>query len=213
MGAIHSYPPGFPKGNIPMKVSMLASALTVSSALAAAAAIAAPVTYNIDPAHTYPSFEADHMGGLSQWRGKFNASSGSIVYDKEAKAGTVEVTVDTTSLDFGNDKLNEHAMKDAAMFDVAKYPTATYKGKLAKFVNGSPTEVDGELTMHGVTKPVTLKINSFLCKPSPMTKKEVCGADAVGTFSRYDYGITYGQNFGFKPEVTLRIQVEAGIAS
>ncbi|HEV7717248.1 MAG TPA: YceI family protein [Steroidobacteraceae bacterium] len=195
-----------------MKVSNLASALCMSSALAAAAAVAAPVTYNIDPAHTYPSFETDHMGGLSQWRGKFNASSGTIVYDKDAKAGTVEVTVDTTSLDFGNDKLNEHAMKDPAMFEVAKYPTATYKGKLAKFVNGSPTEVQGDLTLHGVTKPVTLKIDSFLCKPHPMTKKEVCGADAVGTFSRYDFGITYGQNFGFKPEVTLRIQVEAGIA-
>jgi polyisoprenoid-binding protein YceI len=192
-----------------MKVILLASALS----LAAATAFAAPVTYNVDPAHTYPSFEADHMGGLSQWRGKFNATSGTIVYDKDAKSGTVDITVDTTSLDFGNDKLNEHAMKDPAMFEVSKYPTATYKGKLAKFVNGAPTQVDGELTMHGVTKPVTLKINSFLCKPSPMTKKEVCGADAVGTFSRYDFGITYGQNFGFKPEVTLRIQVEAPIAS
>lgn len=195
-----------------MKVSMLASALTVSSALAAAAAIAAPVTYNIDPAHTYPSFEADHMGGLSVWRGKFNASSGTFVYDKEAKAGTVEVTIDTTSIDFGNDKLNEHASKDAAMFDVAKFPTATYKGKLAKFANGAPTEVDGTLTLHGVTKPLKLKINSFQCKVSPMTKKEVCGADATGTFNRFEFGVNYGEAYGFKPTVTMRIQVEANIA-
>jgi polyisoprenoid-binding protein YceI len=192
-----------------MKVILLAGALS----LVAATAFAAPVTYNIDSAHTYPSFEADHMGGLSVWRGKFNSSSGTIVYDKEANAGTVDITVDTTSLDFGHEKLNEHAKSDAAMFDVAKYPTATYKGKLAKFVDGKPTEVDGELTLHGVTKPVTLKINSFLCKAHPMTKKEVCGADASATFSRYDFGITYGQNFGFKPDVKLLIEVEAGIAS
>ena len=90
---------------------------------------------------------------------------------------------------------------------------ATYKGTLAKFVNGSPTEVQGDLTLHGVTKPVTLKINSFLCKQHPMTKKEVCGADASATINRSDFGITYGANFGFKPEVKLLIQVEAGIAS
>ena len=195
-----------------MKVTTLARAFATTLAVAATSALAAPVTYNIDPAHTYPSFEADHMGGLSQWRGKFNASSGKITLDKDAKAGTVEITVDATSLDFGNDKLNDHAKKDEAMFDVAKYPTATYKGTLAKWANGAPTEVQGELTMHGVTKPVTLKINSFLCKQHPMTKKEVCGADASATINRNDFGITYGANFGFKPEVKLVIQVEAGIA-
>ena len=192
-----------------MKAILLASALT----LTAVSAIAAPVTYKVDPAHTYPSFEADHMGGLSVWRGKFNSSSGTIVLDKEAKTGTVDITVDTTSLDFGNDKLNEHAKSEPAMFDVAKFPTATFKGKISKFDGATPTEVMGDLTLHGVTKPVTLKINQFLCKESPMTKKEVCGADASTTFSRYDFGITYGQNFGFKPDVKLLIEVEAQIQS
>jgi polyisoprenoid-binding protein YceI len=172
------------------------------------AAMAAPVTYNIDPGHTYPSFEADHMGGLSVLRGKFNATSGTVVLDKEAKSGTVEVTVDTTSLDFGHDKLNTHA-KGAEMFDTDKFPTATYKGKLAKFKGDQPTEVAGELTLHGVTKPVTLKINQFLCKMHPMQKKEVCGADAEGTFSRKDFGISYGEQYGFKQDVKLRIEVEA----
>ena len=192
-----------------MKAILLAGALS----LTAISALAAPVTYNVDPGHTYPSFEADHMGGLSVWRGKFNSSSGKIVLDKEAKTGTVEITIDTTSLDFGNDKLNEHAKKEAKMFDVANFPTATYKGKISKWGAKGPEEVSGDLTLHGVTKPVTLKINQFLCKDSPMTKKEVCGADATATFNRFDFGITYGDNFGFKPEVTLRIEVEAGIAS
>jgi len=180
---------------------------SLSFAAFTSAAMAAPVTYNLDPGHTYPSFEADHMGGLSVLRGKFNSSSGKVVLDKEAKSGTVEVTVDTTSLDFGHDKLNTHA-KSAEMFNTEKYPTATYKGKLAKFKGDAPTEVEGELTLNGVTKPVTLKINQFLCKMHPMQKKEVCGADAEGTFSRADFGIDYGKQYGFKQDVKLRIEAE-----
>ncbi len=187
-----------------MKIALPASVL----AFLAGTAMAAPVTYQIDPGHTYPSFEADHMGGLSVWRGKFDTSSGTIVFDKDKGSGTVEITIDTTSIDFGHAKLNEHA-KTPDMFDVAKYPTATYKGTLEGFKNGAPTEVKGELTLHGVTKPVTLKINKFLCKPNPMTKKEVCGADASATFNRGDFGIKYGDNFGFNLDTKLAIQVEA----
>jgi polyisoprenoid-binding protein YceI len=120
----------------------------------------------------------------------------------------VNVTIDTISLDFGLEKLNEHVKSDE-MFDVAKFPTATYIGKFSKFAGDKPTEVQGELTLHGVTEPVTLAINSFLCKANPMTKKEVCGADASATFSRADFGISYGEQMGFKQEVKLAIQVEA----
>ncbi|HVO47097.1 MAG TPA: YceI family protein [Steroidobacteraceae bacterium] len=171
-------------------------------------ALAAPVTYDIDPNHTYPSFEADHFGGLSVWRGKFDKTSGKIVFDKEKGTGTVEITVDATSINFGMPKLNEHA-KSPDMFDVAKYPTAVYKGTLVKFKDGAPTEVQGELTLHGVTKPVTLTINSFKCMINPMLKKEVCGADAATTFNRSDFGISYGDKYGFKQDVKLAIQVEA----
>jgi polyisoprenoid-binding protein YceI len=94
---------------------------------------------------------------------------------------------------------------------VAKYPTATYKGKLAKFQNGQPTEVEGEFTLHGVTKPLVLHINKFLCKPLPMMRKEeVCGADASATFNRADYGINFGSQMGFNMDVKLLISVEAG---
>jgi polyisoprenoid-binding protein YceI len=181
-------------------------------AIMAGAALADPVTYTVDPGHTYPSFEADHFGGLSVWRGKFDKSSGTIVIDKAKGSGTVEVTVDTASIDFGHPKLNEHA-KSAEMFDVAKYPTATYKGTLTNFKNGAPTQVDGQFTLHGVTKPLTLTINSFMCKPNPMDKKEHCGADASGTLNRADYGIAYGDKYGFKMEVKLAIQVEGARAS
>jgi polyisoprenoid-binding protein YceI len=180
--------------------------------LGASVALAEPVTYQVDPGHTYPSFEADHFGGLSVWRGKFDKSSGSIVIDKGKGTGTVDVTVDAASIDFGNPKLNEHA-KSAEMFDVAKYPTATYKGTLAGFKNGAPTKVEGQFTLHGVTKPLTLTINSFACKPNPMDKKEHCGADASATFNRADYGISYGDKYGFKMDVKLAIQVEGARAS
>jgi polyisoprenoid-binding protein YceI len=176
-------------------------------ALMTGSAIAAPVTYDVDPNHTYPSFEADHFGGLSVWRGKFDKSSGTIVFDKEKAAGTVDITIDASSVDFGHAKLNEHA-KSPEMFDVAKFPTATYKGTLAKFKDGAPTEVEGQLTLHGVTKPVKLTINQFKCMVNPMSKKETCGADASATFNRSDFGVNFGEKYGFKQEVKLQIQVE-----
>jgi len=187
-----------------MKTVLAAAMLT----LAAGYAGADPVTYQIDPAHTYPSFEADHFGGLSVWRGKFDRSSGTIVLDKQKGTGTVDVTVDTSSIDFGMPKLNEHA-KSAEMFDVAKYPSATFKGTLVGFKDGAPTQVQGDFTLHGVTHPLTLTIKQFLCKPNPMDKKEHCGADAAATFNRADYGISYGDKYGFKMDVKLAIQVEA----
>jgi polyisoprenoid-binding protein YceI len=187
-----------------MKIALSAAVLT----LIAGSALAAPVTYEADPSHTYPSFEADHMGGLSVWRGKFNKSSGTIVLDKDKQTGTVNITVDTSSIDFGQDKLNSNA-QGAELFNVAKFPTATYTGTLAKFVNGAPTEVDGQFTLLGVTKPLKLTINQFKCMMNPMVKKEVCGADASATFSREDYGMTMGKQYGFNMGVKLAIQVEA----
>jgi polyisoprenoid-binding protein YceI len=163
-------------------------------------------TYAIDSSHTYPSFEADHFGGLSVWRGKFNKSEGSIVVDRAAKTGTVDITIDAASIDFGNDALNAHARKPE-MFDTAKFPTATYKGKLV-FKGDTPASVDGELTLHGVTKPVKLSINKFMCKINPMSKKEVCGADASAIFKRSDFGVNYGDSYGFNMDVKLAIQVE-----
>jgi polyisoprenoid-binding protein YceI len=184
----------------------------VGSLLVAGAAIAAPVTYQIDPAHTYPSFEADHFGGVSIWRGKATKTSGTIILDQAAKSGTVDITVDAASLDFGHAKLNEHA-KSPELFDVAKYPTITYKGTLAGFKGDAPTEVDGQITMHGVTKPLKLTLNQFKCIQNPMLKKEVCGADASATLDRSEFGIDYGVKYGFKMEVKLQIQVEGIRAS
>jgi len=185
-----------------------AASLIALSALLAGTAAAAPATYVVDPGHTYPSFEADHMGGLSVWRGKFNKSEGRIVLDKVAGTGSVDILIDAASIDFGHDVLNEH-MQGADYFDTAKYPRAHYVGKLAGFVDGKPTRVTGTLTLRGVTRPVDLAIGSFKCMPHPMLKREVCGADATGTLQRDQFGITAGKDWGFDMKVQLRIQVEA----
>lgn len=174
---------------------------------AAASAGAAPVTYTLDPDHTHPSFEVDHFGGLSTWRGTFKKTSGKVELDTAAKTGVVDVIIDAASVDFAHDKLNEH-VSSAEMLDVAKYPTAEYKGKFVDFSNDAPKTLVGELTLHGITRPVTLNINSFKCFEHPMLKKQVCGADAIGTFNRADFGVNYGQQYGFKQDVLLRIQVE-----
>jgi polyisoprenoid-binding protein YceI len=179
---------------------------------AASFASASPTTYNIDPNHTHPMFEADHLGGLSIWRGLFKKTSGTITLDSTARTGTLDVAVDMASVDIGNEDLNGIAVNSSAppIFEAQKYPMAYYKGTLGDFVDGSPKTASGLLTLHGVTKPITLAINSFKCiDDKPLPKQQVCGADAFCVLNRADFGITVGQKYGFKMEVTLRIQVEA----
>lgn len=191
-----------------MKLSRLLAVAAV--ALAAAAPQAFAQTYTIDPSHTYPSFETDHFG-ISIWRGKFNKTTGTVTLDKVAKKGSLDITIDTTSIDVGNVKLNEHLV-GPDFFNTAKFPTATYKATNFKFDGDKPVAVMGELTLMGVTKPVTLTINKFKCIIHPMLKKEVCGADVSASFKRTDFGLsTYSPPFD--PEIKLAIQVEAGIAN
>lgn len=170
---------------------------------------AEPVTYIVDNAHTYPAFEADHNGGLSIWRGKINSTTGAIVLDKEAETGSVNIEMDMNTIDFGHEGMTNSA-KDHVV-DVADYPTATYTGELANFVDGAPTMVKGSLTLHGVTNDLDLTLNSFLCKPHFRHGREVCGADASASFDRSDYNIVYGLDGGFLPFINLLISIEAGI--
>ncbi len=181
--------------------------LLIALAMASGCGMAAPVSYTIDPMHTYPSFEADHMG-ISYWRGKMNKSSGLVVLDKEAGTGTVEIDIDLASIDFGLPALNAWATGET-FFNVKKSAHARYRGRLENFVAGSPTVVSGELTLHGHTQPVNLTINRFKCMPHPMLKREFCGADASGSFQRDAFGLDAGKDYGFSMEVALRIQVEA----
>jgi len=175
--------------------------------LAAVAASAAPTAYTIDPTHTFPSFEADHMG-ISVWRGKLNKSSGKVLYDKAAGTGTVEIVTELASIDFGMDALATWA-RGKDFFDVKKHPRAVFKGTLQSPVDGVPTQLVGELTLHGVTRPLTLAVHSLKCIQHPMLKRDYCGADASGSFNREDFGLSAGKDYGFNMNVDLRIQVEA----
>lgn len=189
------------------KHSLVAALFAALSVTALGSAIAAPTTYNLDPTHTYPSFAADHFGGISTWRGKFTKSSGTVTLDRAAKTGTVDVTIDAGSVDTGNVALDKH-LKTAEFFDVAKFPTAHFKGSDIRFEGDTPVAVSGEFTLHGVTKPLTLKLESFKCFVNPMIKREVCGAEASAQFDRADYGVSYGASYGFKTLTQLQIQVE-----
>ena len=191
------------KKNLPTLIS-----LVLLSSFCISFTQAKPITYEIDSSHTFPAFEADHMGGLSLWRGKINSTSGEIVLDKDKETGSVNVIMDMSTIDFGHEGMNKHA-KNSDMFDVEKYPEAIYKGNLTDFIEGAPTKVKGNLTLHGVTKPVDLDIKSFKCRLHPFKLKQVCGADAYGNIMRADFGVDYAKRLGFKMEVALRIGVEA----
>lgn len=194
-------------------MSQTSRVLTLAALAVSGLASAAPEQFRIDPNHTHPLFEVDHFG-LSIWRGLFKSTTGTVTLDRERSTGSVDIIIDTSSIDLGHDKLNQmivgEKIGDWNGLDVAHYPTAEYKGTLGGFVSGTPTTVIGDLTFHGVTRPVTLRINSFKCMPNqPILKREVCGADASGTFNRADFGVNSGVQYGFSQEVTLRIQVEA----
>jgi polyisoprenoid-binding protein YceI len=181
--------------------------IVIAAASSMTTALAAPVTYRVDPTHTYPSFEADHMG-ISVWRGKMNKTEGELMLDKAAGNGWVDVKIDMGSMDFGQSTLNAWA-RGKNFFDIETHPYAFYKGRLESPRDGMPTKVIGELSINGRSKPVELEIQFIKCIPHPLFKREVCGADASGKFNREEFGLDYGKQFGFRMDVLLRIQVEA----
>lgn len=190
-----------------MKAHTLIAAAVAAVSIGSLTPAFAADTYQLDPSHTYPSFAADHFGGLSVWRGKFTKTTGTVTLDRKDKTGSVNVTIDPASIDTGNATLNEH-LQDDKFFDVKEYPTATYKGTQIKFDGDKPVEVIGTLTLHGVTKPVNLKIESFKCMPHPMLKREVCGVEARADFQRDAFGLDFGKTYGFSMDTKLEIQAE-----
>jgi len=164
------------------------------------------VTYDIDPNHTFPRYQYSHFG-FSMQLGRFDATHGSIVLDRAAHTGSVDISIDTASIDSGSHELDED-LKSDGFLDVKKYPTITYRSSALHFTGNRLTAVDGELTIKGVTKPVTLSVTSFHCMPHPMLKKEACGADATVTVKRSEFNAgKYAPMVG--DDLTLTIAVEA----
>lgn len=181
--------------------------LALAAALAAALPVFAQVeTYTIDPAHTVPAFEVKHLG-MSTQRGFFNKATGKISIDRAAKKGNADIAIDMTSIATSVPKLGDH-LRSEDFFDSAKYPTATFKGTEFKFDGDKLVGVNGDLTMRGVTKPVSLKVEAFNCGNHPMMKKPMCGADISATIKRSDFGVKYGIP-AVGDDVKVSIPVEA----
>jgi polyisoprenoid-binding protein YceI len=187
------------------KLTQLTAALVLAGAVAAPV-LAAPETFTVDGTHTFPRFSYDHQG-LSTQLSKFNKTTGTVVLDKEAKTGSVDVVIDTKSVDTGSTTFDEH-IQNEDFFDTAGYPTATFKSTKVVFKGDKPVTVEGNLTIKGVTKPVTLKVTHFVTKPHPMLKKDAIGADASTTIKRSDFNMgKYVPYVG--DEVTITIALEA----
>ena len=185
-----------------IRATIAALALTL-----ALPAVAAEETYTIDPVHSQPMFEVRHMG-FSVQRGSFAKASGNITLDRAAKKGSIDITIDATSIKTIDPKLDTH-VKGADFFNVEKYPTITFKSTSLNFDGDRVTSVDGELTLLGVTKPVTLTVANELCGEHPMNKKPMCGAEASATVKRSEWGMKYGLPRAVSDDVRIIIPIEA----
>ncbi|MBP7981249.1 MAG: polyisoprenoid-binding protein [Tolumonas sp.] len=187
------------------KFVKLSAVLALATAVSAPV-LAAPETYVIDGSHTFPRFSYSHFG-LSKQLSRFDKTSGTIVLDKEAKTGSVDIVIDTTSVDTGFPVFNGH-IQGADFLDTTAFPTATFKSTKVVFKGDAPTEVQGDLTIKGVTKPVTLTVTSFVAMPHPMLQKDAIGANATTVIKRTDFNAgKYAPNVG--DDVTIDIAVEA----
>jgi len=193
-----------------MRKPLLAAILLAACPLAAQAQAE---NYKVDSLHSFPHFGVEHFGVTTMW-GRFDKMSGNFTIDRAAKKASVELTIETASVTTGdNDKgsrprsRDEH-LRQADFFNTAEFPRMTYKSTNVKFNGDNPSEIEGQLTLLGVTKPVTIKIDKWVCREHPMSKRSMCGGDASGSFKRSDFGMKYGvPNLG--DEVRLKIGFEA----
>ncbi|MBW7900991.1 MAG: polyisoprenoid-binding protein [Rhodocyclaceae bacterium] len=181
------------------------ASLAIAS-LVAAPAFAAPETYVIDGTHTFPRFEYNHLGYSTQVQ-RFTKTSGTVVWDRAAKTASIDIVIDAKSVDTGYAVFNEH-IQGPDYLDTANHPTATFKSTAVQFDGDRPASIDGNLTIKGVTRPVTLTVTSFQAMPHPMLKKPAIGANAVTRIKRSEFNA--GKNAPYvSDEVTIHIPVEA----
>ena len=187
-----------------MRTTVLAAALAVAAFTGTQAQAA---TYNIDPTHTFVTFEVTHFG-TSTNRGRFDKKEGVVQFDRAAKTGSVKLTIQADSINTGTEAFNAH-LKKPDFFDAAKHPTMSFSADKFSFNGDKVSEVAGSLTMLGKTLPVVLKAINFNCYDHPMLKREVCGGDFETTIMRSDWDMKWGIDFGIPDKVKLLIQVEA----
>ena len=176
------------------------------------AALAAPESYTLDPLHTFPHFSVDHLGVSTMW-GRFGKTTGKFTIDHAAKKASIELSVETASVDTGDNvrgsrpRARDEHLRTADFFNVQEFPHMTFKSINVKFAGDNPSEIDGQLTLLGVTKPLVLKVDRWICKDNPNNKKPMCGGNASGAFKRSDFGMKYAVP-AVGDEIKLFIEVE-----
>jgi polyisoprenoid-binding protein YceI len=165
-------------------IKRIVAALALTGAVAASA-VAAPVTYGVDSTHTFPRFSYSHFGYSTQLS-SFSKTTGKVVFDAEAKKGSVDIVIDMKSVNTGFSDFNEH-IQGEDFLDTAKFPQATFKSTKVVFEGDKPQSIEGQLTIKGVTKPVTLTVTSFQAMPHPMMKKPAMGANAFTVIKRSEF--------------------------
>lgn len=184
-------------------ISRLITTLALSAA-AVAPAFAAPVSYGVEANHTFPRFSYTHLGFTTQ-QSRFDKTTGTVVYDKEGRTGSVDITIETNSVSTGSTLFNQHIQAEDFL-DTAKYPTVTFKSTKVNFDGDKPVSIEGDLTMKGITKRVTLTVTRFLAAPHPIQKKDTIGADAYTIVKRTDF------NMGkYAPAVSDEVRIDIAI--
>jgi polyisoprenoid-binding protein YceI len=192
-----------------MKKTLLAGVLFAACPLAAHAQVE---TYKVDPIHSFPHFGVDHFGVSTIW-GRFEKMTGTFTIDRAAKKGSVDLAIETATVTTGDSergsrpRTRDEHLRTADFFNVAEFPRMTYKSTSVKFNGDVPSEIEGQLTLLGVSKPVTIKVDRWTCRDNPMSKKPMCGGNASGSFKRTDFGMKYGVP-GVGDEVRLMINFE-----
>lgn len=190
------------KENEKMKYVVLFLAL----ALLPLGASSAPVSYTVDPAHSFPYFEINHLG-FSTVRGRFNSTEGKISLDQANKSGSVDIAINASSVDTAHAKRDDH-LRSPDFLNAAEFPQITYKSTKVAINGDGSAKVEGNLTILGVSKPVALDVKRFTCGTNPMSKKEMCGFDAITTIKRSDFGVNYALP-GVGDEMKILLNVEA----
>jgi polyisoprenoid-binding protein YceI len=184
-------------------ISRLITTLALSAAVVAPA-FAAPVSYGVEANHTFPRFSYTHLGFTTQ-QSRFDKTTGTVVYDKEGRTGSVNITIETNSVSTGSTLFNQH-IQGEDFLDTAKYPTVTFKSTKVNFDGDKPVSIEGDLTMKGITKRVTLTVTRFLAAPHPIQKKDTIGADAYTIVKRTDF------NMGkYAPAVSDEVRIDIAI--
>ncbi|HXU42251.1 MAG TPA: YceI family protein [Burkholderiales bacterium] len=185
--------------------------LIIAAALATPLAAAAQVeNYVIDPYHTVPYFDIDHLG-FATMRGRFDRATGKFSIDRAAKTGSVELEIPTATVNSGDTdkgqrpRTRDEHLKNADFFNVQEFPTMTFKSTRVVFKGDEPASIEGNLTMLGVTKPVTLNLERWKCGSDIRTqgKRYQCGGNATGSFKRSDFGMKFGLPTAIGDEVKL----------